>query len=715
MMLFIDFKAHFELYFRWKRECMFYEEGVKKMNLLLGCREFLKRVSSAGQFKTAGLILIAIILLLNASPVKAATCVPQSAVLCAAIDDWANIYINGQYINSYTYCDVSWACDPQCYSLTPAQVALLTPGSNDIAVYTQNTNCCELWASWSLSITCADGNQALISSNSQPVSMYYDSTCAGTGPPTPNPSPTPVGGHNWYELSYTPVPTWSVPVVMSGKKYGKRLDDPVTGNVLPALSYQSTMNTACGALWFRQPFTLTEVPTPMPPNLTITKSANPSANIGQTPPTTVTFTLHICNTGGGTQGNPVVINDTWTNPSDSWSYYSPGSYTDPLFGEIDYSGTNPNATITFANGFNANTCYDYVYTLIMYSGVPTFCINWSNAATLNYLSVPVATASVGLTDYCPPPPSFTLTKSASTTTVNGPNQNITFTMHLCNTGGVAWAGTMTLFDDMSSAPGGNGAWQYTGPYYVGAPATGINNYSTSGSSNVQRTYAITFQQPGFTGCIDIPYYVNSTNNNYGCGPWYNAAYASYYTSPTIVSTVNMNNYCSPTFTPTMTYTYSPTKTFTSTRTVTNTLSPTFTNTNTVTLTQTVTFTPTVTQTLPPMIIGLTKTEDKTVVMLGDNVQYCLNYQNNGSSSSTFNLWDTIPYPMSFVSCTGGCTQSGSLLIWTVNNLAAGNSGSVCFTAKVISLPFLMEFRDYMAWIFDRKKYMSYCGAIPQRE
>jgi hypothetical protein len=67
MMLFIDFKAHFELYFRWKRECMFYEEGVKKMNLLLGCREFSKRVSSAGQFKTAGLILIAIILLLNAS------------------------------------------------------------------------------------------------------------------------------------------------------------------------------------------------------------------------------------------------------------------------------------------------------------------------------------------------------------------------------------------------------------------------------------------------------------------------------------------------------------------------------------------------------------------------------------------------------------------------------------------------------------------------
>ena len=381
-----------------------------------------------------------LLIMIMVPSLKAAACVPQSAVLCAAIDDWANIYINGQYINSYTYCDVSWACDPQCFSLTPAQVSSLTPGGNVISVYTQNTNCCELWASWSLDITCADGNQAIVSSDSQPVSLYSDPSC--TGPP--NPSPTPVAGQQWYSESYTPVPTWVVPVAMTGKKYGKRLTDPVTGNVLEALSYASTMSTACGALWFREPFTLTEVPTPVPPNLTITKSANPNTNIGQTPPTTVTFTLHICNTGGGTQGNPVVINDTWTNPSDSWSYYAPGSYTDPIFGEIDYTGTNPSATITFANGFNANTCYDYIYSVVMYSGNPTYCINWSNAATLNYLSAPVATASVGLSDYCPPPPSFTITKSASTTTISGPNQNLTFTFHICNTGGAAWSGTMTL-------------------------------------------------------------------------------------------------------------------------------------------------------------------------------------------------------------------------------------------------------------------------------
>jgi uncharacterized repeat protein (TIGR01451 family) len=577
-------------------------------------------------------------------------------------------------------------------------VSSLTPGGNVISVYTQNTNCCELWASWSLDITCADGNQAIVSSDSQPVSLYSDPSC--TGPP--NPSPTPVAGQQWYSESYTPVPTWVVPVAMTGKKYGKRLTDPVTGNVLEALSYASTMSTACGALWFREPFTLTEVPTPVPPNLTITKSANPNTNIGQTPPTTVTFTLHICNTGGGTQGNPVVINDTWTNPSDSWNYYSPGSYTDPVFGEIDYSGSNPNATITFANGFNANTCYDYVYTVIMNSGVPTFCINWSNAAVLNYLAVPVATASVGLSDYCPPPPSFTLTKSASTNTISGPNQNLTFTMQLCNTGGVAWSGTMTLYDDMSSAPGGSGSWQYDGPYYVGAPATGINNYQTSGSDNVHRTYTIAFQQPGFTGCINIPYYCNSSCCNYGCGPWQNIVTMDYFASPTVVASVAMVNLCSPSFTPTFTSTATPT------RTLTNTMSPTFTQTNTMT------FTPTVTQTLPPMIIGLTKTEDKTIAMLGDNVQYCLYYQNNGSGSATFNVWDTIPYPMSFVSCTGGCTQAGSLVIWTINNLAAGNNGNVCFTVKITSLPFLMQFEDYLAWMFDRKRYFSSCG-MPLRE
>jgi hypothetical protein len=175
-----------------------------------------------------------LLIVFTAPPLKAATCTPTSAVLCAAIDDWANIYVNGQYINSYTYCDISWACAPQCFSLTPAQVASLLPTGNDIAVYTQNTACCELWASWSLDIQCSDGGQALISSDSQPVVLYSDSSCT-----SPNPSPTPSGGKNWYDTTYVPNGAWIAPVAMTGKKWGRRLTDPVTGNVLTALSYST--------------------------------------------------------------------------------------------------------------------------------------------------------------------------------------------------------------------------------------------------------------------------------------------------------------------------------------------------------------------------------------------------------------------------------------------------------------------------------------------
>lgn len=652
-----------------------------------------------------GFVFFVLIILSYSSTLFASACNPVSAQLCAAADDYAVVYLNGTFIDTFSYCDKgNPSCTPKCESLTTAQLALLTDTGNYICVEDQNTATDEFWASWSLDITCSGvgAPQVQISSDNRPVSLYYNPTCV-------NPAPAPAlnGGYNWYDPLYnqgTSGLSWVPPVPMSGQKWGKRISDPSTGNLLGALCYTASYaSTACGALFFREGFALTPNPTPVPPNFTITKSANPSTLIGQTPPSTVTFTLHICNTGGGTQGNPVVINDTWTNSTDNWSYYLPGTYTDLVFGEIDYSGSNPNATITFANGFNANTCYDYVFSVVMYSGQPTFCLNWSNAAILNYLSVPVATASVGLSDYCPPPPSFTLTKSTSTSTVNGPNQNITFTMHLCNTGGVAWSGTMTLFDDMSSAPGGSGSWQYTGPYYVGAPATGINNYSTSGSDNVHRTYTIAFQQPGFTGCIDIPYYCNSSCCNYGCGPWQNIVSMAYFASPTVVASVAMMNICSPSFTPTFTRTPTPTYT------VTNTTSPTFTKTNTVTAT------PTVTQTMPPMVIALTKTEDKTIVLLGDNVQYCLNYINNGTSPATFNVWDTIPAPMDFVSCTGGCTQAGTLLEWTITNLGVGNSGSVCFIVKVNRLPFLMEFKDYLAWIFDRKKYLSDCGGMPLKE
>lgn len=118
-----------------------------------------------------------------------AVCTPQSATLCAAVDDIAQIYLNGTLLDTFTYCDVGWACQPKCIYFTPAQLALLLPTGNILATYVQNTSCCELWGSWSLDIGCSDGTTAISSSNDAGLEMLSDTSCT-----SPNPSPTPNGG-----------------------------------------------------------------------------------------------------------------------------------------------------------------------------------------------------------------------------------------------------------------------------------------------------------------------------------------------------------------------------------------------------------------------------------------------------------------------------------------------------------------------------------------
>ena len=45
----------------------------------------------------------------------------------------------------------------------------------------------------------------------------------------------------------------------------------------------------------------------------------------------------------------------------------------------------------------------------------------------------------------------------------------------------------------------------------------------------------------------------------------------------------------------------------------------------------------------------------------------------------------VPANTTFVSCTGGCTQAGSLLTWNLGNLVPGNAGTVSFVVTVGSL------------------------------
>jgi uncharacterized repeat protein (TIGR01451 family) len=614
-----------------------------------------------------------------------ASCTPTMAVICVAPDDHAWVYINGNFIDEFHYVNWDETGVPKCVTLTSTQLSSLQPTGNIIAVRNLNTNCCEIWSSWSLDVYCSGGGHSYTSSaDTSGISMYHDNT------PCPADTPVPSGGYQWYQGSYNQSGSglsWVAPTIVTGQKWGKRIWDPQTGNLLPALGYSvsSTAGTNdCMQLFYRQPFDLPVEPTPAPPNFTITKSANPSSNIGQSPPDTITFTLHICNTGGGTFGNQVVIYDDWVDALDNWAYFGPGDYTDSLFGAIDEEHSGKGVTITFKDGFLGNTCYDYIFRVGLYSGTATYCNVWHNIARLSYLAQPTRVATATLNNYCPPPPNFTLVKSASKTTMTGRDEPLTFTMRLCNTGGAAWTGTMYLVDDMTSAPGD---WQYEGPYYWGSPATGIDHISTSGATTL-KTYEIVFKQPGFTGCLDIPFYTK-TGYNYGCGPWHNdAILQSYMGSPTIVSTVNMQNICSPSFTPTRTYTRTPVYTFTRTNTPGGP-SPTFTPTRTPTFSST----PTATSTISSLSIQLTKTINTNIAMLGDTITYCLYYRNNGSSAASFRIWDTIPSVTDLVGGDSGyfTTLSGSdtIIYWDLTNVPAGGTGQRCFWVRVSRLPYLI--------------------------
>ncbi len=615
-----------------------------------------------------------------------ASCTPTMALLCVAPDDHAWVYINGNFIDEFHYVNHDESGTPKCVTLTGTQLSSLNPTGNIIAVRNLNTNCCEIWSSWSLDIFCAGGGHSFVASGSgSGISMYHDNTgCPADDPP-------PSGGYQWYQGQYNQGGSglsWTTPTIVTGQKWGKRIWDPQTGDLLPALGYSVSSPAGtndCMQLFLRQPFDLPIEPTPPPPNFTITKTASPSSNIGQNPPDTITFTLHICNTGGGTFGNPVTIYDKWQDALDNWAYFGPSDYTDTLFGAIDEEHSGKSVTITFKDGFLGQSCYDYVFRIGLNSGVATYCNVWHNVANLSYLSQPTKVATATLSNYCPSPPNFTLVKSASKTTMTGRDEPLTFTMKLCNTGGAAWTGTMYLVDDMTSAPGD---WIYEGPYHWSSPATGIDYISTSGDTKL-KTYQIVFKQPGFTGCLDIPFYTK-TAYNYGCGPWHNdATLQSYMTSPTIVSTVNMLNLCSPTFTRTRTFTRTPTYTRTSTYTLSGS-SPTFTRTRTPTptYTRTVTFTVTITPTTPPPVMDITKTANVGMATFGDTITFTLTYHNTGSVvANPVCIYDTVPASITYIGSNTAPTTGAPNLSWCIGSVNPGGSGTIIWWGRITSYPF----------------------------
>ncbi len=372
--------------------------------------------------KTAKIILSGFIflVLLNYSLHAAVICTPQSAVICAAVDDIADIYVNGIYLGTFGYVDMSMTgqASPTCMSLNTAQLTPLNlvPTGNILAVHDQNTGCCEMWATWSMDITCQGGAHSYVESDSGDGIDYFEDANACC-----NPTPVPVGTeiscdlgpndgtYTWTDPNYTES-GWSPAsgIVYTGIGYGQKTDSFQFNNVMPPLGFGG-IAAGCQQIFFRQAFNLNEMPTPAPPNLTITETSDKTFVTG--PNDIVSFSLHICNTGGGTT-NPVATVDSWTDTMSAWQYQGPwgilsGSSNGFYYGNISGGAANgpPAVPIIFDNGFPGVTCTGcntpcYDYTWMLESWNIASCVGWYNSVTLTW-QTGSASSGTEIDNFCP--------------------------------------------------------------------------------------------------------------------------------------------------------------------------------------------------------------------------------------------------------------------------------------------------------------------------
>lgn len=286
------------------------------------------------------LLLIALAPL--ASLARAATCTPFAATLCVAVDDYADVWINGHCMSvcagsDFAYVDGTSASPVACISVP---LTYLDPsGTNYIAVMVRNTSPTEMWGTWALDVSCVGGAHSYATS-SDSFQFYHDAT--GTTPPPLE------GGLPWYDPAYSPALPWGAPTTVSGSVYGKRVSDPQTGALLPPRSWDSS-GSGVGAdrMYFRQGFGLTPQPTPVPPNMSVQLTSSVCAMQNGVP---FDITVHICNAGGNlTQSSQVLLT---RDPEVSFcGPYSPTGYT------ISSSGND--TTITLPN-FAGSSCQDIV-------------------------------------------------------------------------------------------------------------------------------------------------------------------------------------------------------------------------------------------------------------------------------------------------------------------------------------------------------------------
>jgi len=109
---------------------------------------------------------------------------------------------------------------------------------------------------------------------------------------------------------------------------------------------------------------------------------------------------------------------------------------------------------------------------------------------------------------------------------------------------------------------------------------------------------------------------------------------------------------------------------------------------------------------PDPEVSLTKTAQPTSARVGDTITYTIAYTNVGTVDvDTFYVWDTIPQtpPATLMALnTGSGTQTGNLIVWNQGPLSVGASGSVSWTAVIMSIPYLPMFdKEYLGYLIDR--------------
>ena len=144
-----------------------------------------------------------------------AQCTPSAAKVCANADDLITLYLNGNNAGTFGYVGTYDTAAISCNTVSTS--FLNTSGTNYISVLNESTAAQQMWATWSLDITCSNGQHVYVTDTSSAVSVFDENdpaSCAVTAPPGT--------GGNWYSSTFVPT-GWTVASTVSGTLWGKQV------------------------------------------------------------------------------------------------------------------------------------------------------------------------------------------------------------------------------------------------------------------------------------------------------------------------------------------------------------------------------------------------------------------------------------------------------------------------------------------------------------